>query len=175
MATRKEILDQLARGEIDVERAASLLNDLRDSHSPAPAEPAAPPPIPVPPSQAVAPGAPPQPAAPPIPAPPQAEIPSAPPAPSPAAPVRPAPPPRHGMRWLRIHVSALDSGRSRVRVNVPLGLVQFGLRLGARFTDEIDSTMVRELLDALREQSLTGTLVEVEDEEDNERVHIFID
>ena len=51
----------------------------------------------------------------------------------------------------------------------------FGLKIGARFTDEVDNDVIRDVVDALGDDQLTGTLVEVEDVEDNERVHIFID
>jgi hypothetical protein len=74
-----------------------------------------------------------------------------------------------------VHVSDLETGKARVRVNVPLGLVGFGLKVGARFTDEMDAEMIRDVMDALQDDDLTGTLVEVEDVEDNERVHVFID
>jgi len=78
-------------------------------------------------------------------------------------------------RSLHIDVSELDSGRNRVRINVPLGLMRFGMRIGARFTNEIDRETVDEVLNALNGEELSGTLVEVEDVEDNERVHIYID
>jgi len=137
MSTRKEILELLSRGEIDVARATDLLNETRE------------------PEGAAAQAAPPSPA----------------PASVPVAPVRE----NSGRRWLHIHVSDLESGRQRVRVNVPLGLVNFGLKVGARFTDEVDSGMMNDVMDALQDESITGTLVEVEDLDDNERVHIFID
>lgn len=35
--------------------------------------------------------------------------------------------------------------------------------------------MVHDVMDALKDETITGTLVEVEDLDDNERVHIFID
>ena len=60
-------------------------------------------------------------------------------------------------------------------MNVPLGLVNLGLKIGSRFTDEVDSEMMHTVMDALQDVSLTGTLVEVEDIDDNEHVHIFID
>ena len=140
MATRKEILEMLAAGEIDVTQATSLLSSLRES----PEEPA----IPVP--------------------------------PEPPTPARPPQPPvplpnTSGRRWLRIHVSDLESGRSRVKVNVPLGLVQLGLKVGARFTDEVDSEMIADVMQALESGTVSGTLVEVEDVEDNERVHIYVE
>lgn len=134
MSTRKEILELLSRGEIDVARATDLLNDIREPDEAA----ASPPPVP-------------------------AQTPVA------------AEKDTNGRRWLHIHVSDLESGRQRVRVNVPLGLVQFGLKVGARFTDEVDSGMVHDVMDALKDETITGTLVEVEDLDDNERVHIFID
>jgi len=62
-----------------------------------------------------------------------------------------------------------------VRVNVPLGLVKFGLGVGARFSDEIDPDMMDDVLHALDEEQMSGTLVEVEDLDDNEYVHIFVD
>jgi hypothetical protein len=140
MSTRKEILEMLAAGEIDVTRATDMLSSLRD--------PSAEPAIPVPPEP---------------PAPPRAPEP-------PALPVD-----TYGRRWLRIHVSDLKSGRSRVKVNVPLGLVQFGLKIGSRFTDEVDSDMIADVMHVLESGDISGTLVEVEDMEDNERVHIFVD
>ncbi len=134
MTTRKEILEQLARGEIDAAQAAALLDRPPVKAAPAP---------PLPPDSAAA--------------------------PRPPHPIVP------GMRWLRIHVSDLESGRSRVRVNVPLGLVQLGLRLGAHFTDEVDSDVIQDVMTALRDGAVSGTLVEVEDVADNERVHIFVE
>ncbi len=139
MPTRKEILQMLAEGTIDVNRAAELLNAAQEESPEAQAATATPPA----PEEALA----------------------------PEAPAKP----KRGGRWLRIHVSDLRTGRSRVRVNVPLGLVRFGLRIGARFTDELDEDLARDVIAALEEGTIDGTLVEVEDEEDNERVHIFVD
>jgi hypothetical protein len=144
MHTRKQILEMLSAGEIDVTRATELLNEVRATNA-APAAEA--PPIP--------------------PAPPVEPLPPQPPAPPAAA--------KGGRRWLHIHVSDLESGKNRVRVNVPLGLVNFGLKVGAQFTDEMNNHVIRDVMDALEDDQMTGTLVEVEDVDDNERVHIFID
>jgi hypothetical protein len=136
MPTRKEVLEMLSRGEIDVTRATELLNQ---------------PPDPEPVPQEAAPEA----------------------APVPRTPAQELA--RSKRRWLHIHVSDLETGKNRVRVNVPLGLVNFGLKVGARFTNEVDNDMIDDVLDALHDEELTGTLVEVEDVDDNERVHIFVD
>lgn len=143
MPTRKEILEMLAQGQIDVTRATEMLNEVNAA-----------PPAPEPLAERA------EEAAPPV----ETPAPSAPPA-----------KPQSRSRWLHIHVSELDTGRNRVRVNVPLGLVSFGLRVGARFTDEVDSEMMRDVMRALHDQEISGTLVEVEDLDDNERVHIFVD
>jgi hypothetical protein len=144
MPTRKEILEMLSAGEIDVTRATELLSGAREDDPSARAS---------------------APEIPPVPAPP----------PAPDAPRAPQAPGSAARRWLHIHVSDLETGKNRVRVNVPLGLVDFGLKVGASFTDEVDSEMIQGVMDALRDDELTGTLVEVEDVDDNERVHIFID
>jgi hypothetical protein len=144
MTTRKQILEMLSAGEIDVTRATELLNEIREPNTPPAEAPRVVPPAPTPP-----------------------------PAPEAAKPIPPAG--QSGRRWLHIHVSDLEGGKSRVRVNVPLGLVSFGLKVGAHFTDEIDKDVIRDVMDALTDEQLAGTLVEVEDVDDNERVHIFID
>lgn len=140
MYTRKEILQMLSEGKIDVAHATELLNEARESGEPEST--------------------------------PNRE-PAGEPAPQAA---KTAPSGKAGRRWLHVHVSDLESGRNRVRVNVPLGLVNIGLKIGAHFTDEMDDDhIVRKVMDALQDESLTGTLVEVEDADDNERVHVFID
>ncbi len=136
--TRKEILEMLSAGEIDVDRAAELLNQARESGQEAA------------PAASISPE-------------PDRE-------PEPSQPVDKA-----KRRWLHIHVSDLETGRHRVRVNVPLGLLQFGMKVGARFTNEVDADMMADVMEALRSEDVHGTLVEVEDVDDNERVHIFVD
>jgi hypothetical protein len=142
MATRKEILEMLSAGEIDVTRATEMLNAVGQS-----------------PTESTDPASPTPPAA--------ASATSESPAVSTSG--------KSGRRWLHVHVSDLASGQSRVRVNVPLGLVNFGLKIGARFTDELTDGLVDDMMEILEDGELTGTLVEVEDVEDNERVHIYID
>jgi hypothetical protein len=151
MATRKQILEMLSAGEIDVNRATEMLNAVHESAL----EPPAPPEIPEIPA---------------IPEPPEAPEPPEVLEHYPEKPKR-----KNGPRWLHIQVTDLQSGKNRVKVNVPLGLVHFGLKLGARFTDEVNRETMRDVMDALQDKELVGTLVEVEDEDDNERVHIYVD
>lgn len=76
--------------------------------------------------------------------------------------------------WLRVHVTDLDSGKSSVNVNVPMRLVNVGLRLGARFVPDMEGLDVEELADALQ-QGLTGKIIDVIDEDEGQRVEVFVE
>lgn len=77
-------------------------------------------------------------------------------------------------RWLRIRVGRVGSERDHVRVNIPIGLVDAGLRLGAQFGDHKWSRTLSEMLDSIHRGEV-DTLVEVEDDHSGERVRIFVD
>jgi hypothetical protein len=77
-------------------------------------------------------------------------------------------------RWLRIRVTNLTTQASKVNVNLPLGLVSAGLRIGQRYAPELNGVDWDNLLDEIQ-RGANGKLVEVEDQEDNERVEIFVD
>ena len=89
-----------------------------------------------------------------------------------------APPPQTSVstrgRWLRIRVTNLNTQAPKVNVNLPLGLVSAGLRIGQRYAPELHGIDLDNLLDEIQ-RGANGKLVEVEDQEDNERVEIFVD
>jgi hypothetical protein len=89
-----------------------------------------------------------------------------------------APPPRPPMntrgRWLRIRVTNLTTQAPKVNVNLPLGLVSAGLRIGQHYAPELNGVDWDNLLDEIQ-RGADGKLVEVEDQDDNERVEIFVD
>ncbi|MBI3941871.1 MAG: hypothetical protein HY326_02570 [Chloroflexi bacterium] len=76
-------------------------------------------------------------------------------------------------RWLRIRVTDLKSGRNKVNLNLPIGLVGIGAKLGARFAAPMDLD-VEEILEAVR-SGTEGKIIDVEDSEDGERVEIFVE
>lgn len=82
--------------------------------------------------------------------------------------------PGGGARWMRIRVTDLKSGRAKVNVNLPMGLVNFGMKMGARFAPEMENVDLDEIIKAIKEGA-QGKIVEVEDEEDGERVQIYIE
>lgn len=76
-----------------------------------------------------------------------------------------------GGKWFRIRVTDLKSGRHKVNVNIPMGLVSVGAKIGAKFASPMD---VEEILDAIR-GGARGKIIDVEDMEDGERVEIYVD
>jgi len=77
-------------------------------------------------------------------------------------------------RWLRVRVTDLDSGKNKVNVNIPMGLVNVGLKMGARFAPNVEGLDYDEITSAIK-SGAQGKIVDVVDEEDGERVEIFIE
>lgn len=77
-------------------------------------------------------------------------------------------------RWLRVRVTEPDKQRASVNVNLPLNMVNVGLKMGARFLPEFEGLDLEELGDALR-QGQTGKVVDVIDEEDGSHVEVYIE
>ena len=77
-------------------------------------------------------------------------------------------------RRLRVRVTNLDTGRDRVNVNLPLALVEAGVKLGARYEPGIAGVNFAELVEQIK-SGVSGNLVEVDNWEEGERVEIFIE
>jgi hypothetical protein len=76
---------------------------------------------------------------------------------------------------LRVRVTDMASGKTKVNVNVPMKLVDAGLNIAAQFTPEMqDGQMMEAVKEALAE-NVSGKIVDVIDEEDQEHVEIFIE
>ena len=79
-----------------------------------------------------------------------------------------------GKKWFRVRVSDIASGRTKTTVNLPMGLVDWGLKVGAQYAPELNDLNISELQDMLTEET-EGLLVDVYDEEDGERVEIYVE
>jgi hypothetical protein len=79
-----------------------------------------------------------------------------------------------GGKWLKVRVTDNYSGKTRVNVTLPLGLVNVAMRLGGRFVPDGEREVMDEISNALRD-GLTGRIVDVYDEEDGERVEVYIE
>ena len=60
------------------------------------------------------------------------------------------------------------------RPNLPIGLMDWGLKVGAQFAPEMDGIDLNELSEILK-SGADGKIVEVIDEEDGEHVEIYIE
>ena len=77
-------------------------------------------------------------------------------------------------RWFRVRVTDQRTGKNKVSVNLPLALVDVGIKMGARFLPEDEDIDFSEVAAAIR-SGAQGKIIDVLDEEDNERVEIFIE
>jgi len=77
-------------------------------------------------------------------------------------------------KWLRVRVTDLKSGRTSVNVNLPMSLVNVGLKLGAQFVPDSEGIDFRQVQEALR-AGLTGKIVDVEDVDEGQRVEIYVE
>jgi len=77
-------------------------------------------------------------------------------------------------RWFRVRVTDMQTGRNKVNVNIPMGLVNVGIKMGARFAPEIEGAQFDSIMDAVRSGQL-GKIMDITDDEDGERVEIFVE
>lgn len=81
---------------------------------------------------------------------------------------------KNGARRLHIEVTDGRTNRNRVRINVPIGLVRAGVWMGNKFAKGVDREAWQAIMDSIDNDEI-GTLVEVDDADSGERVHIYID
>ncbi|HET9909148.1 MAG TPA: hypothetical protein VFQ23_21040 [Anaerolineales bacterium] len=77
-------------------------------------------------------------------------------------------------RWLRIRVTDTRSGRSKASVQIPLALVDAGLKIGAHFAPQVEGVDMSNVMEALR-SGVTGKIIDVTDDEDGEHVEIYVE
>jgi hypothetical protein len=79
-----------------------------------------------------------------------------------------------GAKWLRVRVTDINNGRSKASVQIPISLMEAGMKIGAHFAPEIDGVNMDQLMEALR-TGMTGKIIDVTDDEDGEHVEIFVE
>lgn len=78
-------------------------------------------------------------------------------------------------RWFRVLVTDLRTGKRKVNVNIPLGLVDVGLKMGAKYAPAgLQGMDMKEIMAAIK-AGKQGKVVDVEDEEDGEHIEIFVE
>ena len=77
-------------------------------------------------------------------------------------------------RWFRVRVTDVRSGKSKVSVNIPMGLVNAGIKMGARFAPDLEGVNFDEITEMIN-SGAQGKIVDVVDNEEGERVEIFVE
>ena len=77
-------------------------------------------------------------------------------------------------RWLRIRVTDIATGRSKASVQIPLGLIDAGMKIGAHFAPEVEGVNMSNVMEAVR-SGMTGKIIDVTDDEDGEHVEMYVE
>jgi hypothetical protein len=77
-------------------------------------------------------------------------------------------------RWFRVRITDMSTGRNKVNVNIPMGLVNVGMKMGARFAPEMEGVELNALAEAIR-SGATGKVIDVVNADESERVEIFVE
>ncbi len=78
-------------------------------------------------------------------------------------------------RWLRVHITDTDSGKTRVNVRLPISMVSAGLKMGMRFAPvQVEGLDTNDLMTFIRSGEV-GKMVDIYDDEDGEHVEVYIE
>jgi SHOCT-like domain len=77
-------------------------------------------------------------------------------------------------RFFKVLVTDTATGRAKTSVTIPMGLVRWGLKVGAHYSHDMEGIDMDELADLL-DSGTVGQIVDVVDEEDGEHVQIFVE
>jgi hypothetical protein len=77
-------------------------------------------------------------------------------------------------RMLRIRVTDMRTGRSKASVQIPLALVDAGMKIGAHFAPEVEGVDMSNVMEAMR-SGVTGKIIDVTNDEGGEHVEIYIE
>jgi hypothetical protein len=78
-------------------------------------------------------------------------------------------------RYFKVLITDTASGKVRTSVTLPLSLVKWGLKVGGKFSPEVNGIDMDELSEIINNDIGDGKLIDVMDEEDGEHVQIFIE
>jgi hypothetical protein len=77
-------------------------------------------------------------------------------------------------RWFRVSVTDTDTGKVRVNVRLPVNLITAGVKMGARFSPEVEGLDMEQLMTLIKAGEI-GKIVDVVDEKDGEHVEVFLE
>ncbi len=77
-------------------------------------------------------------------------------------------------RWLRVRVTDTNTGKVRVNVRLPVNVLNAGVKMGARFSPEVEGVDMNQMMEMVR-AGVTGQVVDVFDDKDGEHVEVFLE
>lgn len=77
-------------------------------------------------------------------------------------------------KFLRVRVTDTDSGKARVNVRLPIGMLKAGVKMGMKFAPEVEGMDMGELMQFVESGEL-GKFVDVFDDEDGEHVEVYVE
>lgn len=92
----------------------------------------------------------------------------------PNRPETPTNPTGKSSRWFHVRITDSGTGRTRVNVRLPVSLINAGIKMGARFSPEVQGLDMEQLLQFINSGE-TGQMVDVVNEDDGEHVEVFIE
>jgi hypothetical protein len=95
------------------------------------------------------------------------------PAPAPRRPDAPAPSDQPG-RWFRVKITNTLNDKTRVNVRLPVSLIKVGMKMGAKFSPEVEKIDMDQLSEFISTGEI-GQMVDIYDEEDGDHIEVFIE
>jgi len=77
-------------------------------------------------------------------------------------------------RWVRVRVTNRTTGKAKLSVNIPISLMDVGIKMGARFVPSMAGMDMKAVQVAIK-GGIQGRILKVDDAEDDERVEIFVE
>lgn len=77
-------------------------------------------------------------------------------------------------RWFRVRITDTRNGRSKANINIPVGLVNVGIKMGARFTSNVEGFDYDEISKAIR-SGKQGKIADFMNQAEDERIEIFLE
>ena len=87
--------------------------------------------------------------------------------------------PKTEAKWLKVRVKTMDDEKTKVNVNLPIALVDVGLKLAKNHNPKLkgsglDKINIEEIVEAVK-NGAEGKIVDVEDEDSKTHVQVYVE
>jgi hypothetical protein len=77
-------------------------------------------------------------------------------------------------KWFRVRVTDLHTGRNKVNVRLPMAIVRTGVRMGVKFSPQMEGVDSERLI-GLLQNGRPGEVLDIVNHEENEHIEVFIE